>query len=82
MRIGDGVSHGRERPCSLAFGGHFAMFHTHTAIVVKRVGVLSSLAQRRTSRPKREIREPGPLAGPSALAQEDGAVSSEEGGLV
>ena len=41
MRVGDGVSHGRERPCSLAYCGHYAMQFTkcHTTAMSFRVSV-------------------------------------------
>ena len=71
MRVGDGVSYGRGRPCSLAFCGHDAMQFTHNCNVMQRVGVLSAFAQHRTSKPKREIREQATFAGLRAFAMHE-----------
>ena len=47
----------------------YAVYHVpHNCNVVQRVGVLSSVAQHRTSKPKRDIREPATFAGLSAFA--------------
>ena len=47
----------------------FAVYQvSHNCNVVQRVGVFSSLAWHRTSKPKREIREPATFAGLSAFA--------------
>ena len=43
----------------------------HNCNVVQRVGVLSSVTQHRTSKPKREIREQATFAGLSAFAMHE-----------